>query len=914
MSVRALSRQSLTALLLLLLAHVALAAAPAALPAPERITEVEGITEYRLANGLKVLLFPDQSKPTVTVNITYLVGSRHEGYGETGMAHLLEHLLFKGTTNIPDIGKEFNGRVREFNGTTSMDRTNYFELFTASDETLDWVLMMEADRMVNAKVAKEDLDTEMTVVRNEYERGENSPVNVLVKRLQSIAYDWHNYGNSTIGNRSDIENVEIDNLRAFYRRYYQPDNAVLLIAGRFDPAKALEMVNRHFGKIPKPTRVLPKLWTVEPTQDGERMVTVRRVGDTQVVVLAYKTPSPLHPDDVAMDYASFVLTDTPSGRLHKSLVETGKAAQVLGGGLTGVDGTLHLVGAVMKKGDPIEPVQAELVRAVENLVYEPPTAEEMERARLNFANSAERIINDHERLGVSLSDYIALGDWRMFFLNRDRQQEVTADQVAAAAGRYFRRDNRVTGLFLHEDAPQRAEIPRVASAGEVLKDYQPKQAAADAEQFDPSPENIERRVRRVEINGMKIALLSKDNRGDTVNFRLSLPAGNLETMMNRSYVAALTGSMLMRGTTRYTREQLRDEFTRLNATGGVGSMAASFQTTRPNLVAAIRLAAHALREPSFPEGEFSQLKDQAIISLESSLSEPSSLASEALGKHFNIYPPGDPRRSDTLQEQIEAIRAVTLEDVRRFHRDFYAANRAQIAVVGDFDEEEVLKAIEEAFGDWRNDMPWERITREYRDIAPADITIETPDKENALLVARMNLDLNQNDPEYAALFLADYMLGGGAAFDSRLFARIRVKEGLSYSVGSQVAGSLFDRAGGWTAQAIAAPQNIPKVEAALREELQRALDEGFTDAEIQKAKAGWQQNFAEIRTQDASLASRLLAHLDSGRTLLTWDKAFEERVLAVTPDEVRAALRKHIDPSKLTIVKAGDFARAAGSN
>ncbi len=257
---------------------------------------------------------------------------------------------------------------------------------------------------------------------------------------------------------------------------------------------------------------------------------------------------------------------------------------------------------------------------------------------------------------------------------------------------------------------------------------------------------------------------------------------------------------------------------------------------------------------------------------------------------------------------------MTLEDVRRFHRDFYAANRAQIAVVGDFDEEEVLKAIEEAFGDWRNDMPWERITREYRDIAPADITIETPDKENALLVARMNLDLNQNDPEYAALFLADYMLGGGAAFDSRLFARIRVKEGLSYSVGSQVAGSLFDRAGGWTAQAIAAPQNIPKVEAALREELQRALDEGFTDAEIQKAKAGWQQNFAEIRTQDASLASRLLAHLDTGRTLLTWDKAFEERVLAVTPDEVRAALRKHIDPSKLTIVKAGDFARAAGSN
>ncbi len=908
MTVRASARPSFLAFMLLLATALAQAAAPAQ---PERITSVEGITEYRLANGLTVLLFPDQSKPTITVNMTYLVGSRHEGYGETGMAHLLEHLLFKGTTNIPDIAKEFNGRVTSWNGTTSSDRTNYYELFQASEETLDWALQMEADRMVNARIASEDLETEMTVVRNEYERGENSPVNVLVKRLQSIAYDWHNYGNSTIGNRSDIENVEIGNLREFYRRYYQPDNAVLLIAGRFDPERALQMVSRHFGPIPRPTRELPKLWTVEPTQDGERSVTVRRVGDTQVVVLAYKTPSPLHPDDVAMDYASFALTDIPSGRLHKSLVETGKAVQVLGGGLTGADGTLHLIGAVMKKGDPVEPVQQELIRAVETLADNPLTPEEMERARINFANSAERMMNDHERIGLALSDYIALGDWRMFFLNRDRQQQVTAEQVSAAAARYLRRDNRVVGLFLHEEDPQRAEIPRVASAAEVLKDFQPRQVESEAEQFDPSPENIERRVRRLEINGMKVALLSKKNRGGTVQFRMTMPAGNVELLFDRSYVGALTGSMLMRGTTRYTREQLRDEFTKLNVSGGVGSLGASFQTTRPNLVAAIRLAAHTLREPAFPEGEFAQLKDAAVTNLETAMSDPASRASEALGQHFNIYPPGDPRHSETLQQQMEAIQAVTLEDVRRFHREFYAANRAQFAVVGDFDEEEVIAAIEQGFGDWRNDTPWERITRDHRDIPSTSISIETPDKENAVLLARMNLDTNQNDPDYAALYLADYMLGGGAGFDSRLVARIRVQEGLSYSVGSQVGGSIFDRAGGWTAQAIAAPQNIARVEAALREELQKAIDGGFTDAEIEKAKAGWKQSFAEIRSQDASLASRLLSHLDSGRTLLTWDKAFEERVMALTGDEIRDALKKHVDPARLTIVKAGDFAKVA---
>ncbi len=235
---------------------------------PQKITSVEGITEYRLPNGLKVLLFPDASKPTVTVNMTYLVGSRHENYGETGMAHLLEHLLFKGTPTNPDIPKGFNQRGAQFNGTTNFDRTNYFELVQASDENLKWAIELEADRMVNSNIAKKDLDSEMSVVRNEYEIGENNPIQVLNKRMLSVAFDWHNYQNAPIGNRSDIENVKIENLQAFYRQYYQPDNSVLLIAGQFDEATALKLITSAFAKIPKPVRVLPKLWTVEPTQDG----------------------------------------------------------------------------------------------------------------------------------------------------------------------------------------------------------------------------------------------------------------------------------------------------------------------------------------------------------------------------------------------------------------------------------------------------------------------------------------------------------------------------------------------------------------------------------------------------------------------------------------------------------------------
>jgi zinc protease len=900
---------------------VVTAAQPAAKPvapskapvaaAPVKFAEVEGITEYRLANGLRVLLFPDQSKPTITVNVTYLVGSRQENYGETGMAHLLEHMLFKGTKHRVSVASEIGAHGARFNGTTSLDRTNFYELIQANDENLDWALSMEADRMVNSLIRRQDLDTEMTVVRNEYESGENSPTSVLFKRLQSIAYDWHNYGNATIGNRSDIENVDISHLQAFYRTYYQPDNAVLLVAGKFDSTKTLQLINRYFGAIAKPTRQLPKLWTVEPAQDGERSFVVRRVGDLEVVMLAYKVPSALHQDVDALDYVAFALTDTPSGRLHKALVESGKAAQVFSTRLDGIDGSLQIFGAIVKKGEPVEPVQAELVRQVEGMRDAPPTAEEMERARTNFANAAERILNDHENIGLQLSEYIALGDWRMFFLARDRGQQLTAAQVQAAGAKYLRRDNRIAGLFLHDDNPQRVEMPVVASAAEMLKDYKPKAALADAEAFDPSPENIEKRTRRVEVAGMKIALLSKKTRGETVSFTMNLPAGDEKTLFGQSYVGLLTGQMMSMGTSRYTRAQLRDEFTKLKISGGVGGQGATFQTTRSNIAAAIRLAAHVLREPSFPADEFGQLQKLLATSIESQLSEPAARASEAISQHFNTYPKGDPRYSASLQETLDGLKAVTLDDVKRYHKTFYNANRAQFAVVGDFDEAEVQKAIEEGFAGWRNDTPWKRITREYRDIAPANTSIETPDKENAVLLARVNMDINQNDPDYAAFYLADYILGSAPAFDSRLAARIRVKEGLSYGVSAQGGGNIFDRAGAWNAQAIAAPQNVGKVETALREELARALKDGFTDEEIAKAKSAWVQRFAQIRVQDPQLAGRLLSHLDSGRTLLTWDKAFETRIQAVTPEAARAALRKYFDPSKVTIVKAGDFAKAA---
>jgi zinc protease len=876
-------------------------------PLPKGVVQgpsVEGITEYRLPNGLKVLLFPDASRPTVTVNVTYLVGSRHENYGETGMAHLLEHLMFKGTPKNTSITQQFSDRGMEFNGTTSFDRTNYYEVFQAANGNLQWALQMEADRMVHSFISKKDLDSEMTVVRNEYENGENSPTNVLMKRMQAVAYDWHAYGRPTIGNKSDIENVRIGNLQAFYRTYYQPDNAVLLVAGRFDPDATLGTISRLFGAIPKPKRALPPTWTVEPTQDGERNFTVRRQGDVQIVALGYKVPSSLHDDSDVLSFASSILGDVPTGRLHKLLVDSGLASQVFAFGQTGYAPGLQYFGAVVKKGAPLEPVRAALTQAVEDFAMHPPTKEELERVRRSYLNEYERSLNDPQRVGVALSDVISLGDWRLFFVGRERVKTISADEIAAASGRYFKRDNRVTGSFVPTDAPERAVVPPAPSVESLLKDFKPGASTLVSENFEPTQENIMKRTILTTAGGVRLALLPKKNRGEMVSVDLRQHLGDEKNMFGKAAVPELTASMLMRGTSKYSRIELADEFERLKISGGL----THFDTTREHLPEALRLVAHVLKEANFPASEFEQLRQQVLVGLEASRAEPQSVASRALAEHFNIYPRGDIRAETTLEEDIADVKRATLDELKAFHRAFYGTTPSEMAIVGDFDAKAIVPLVDELFGAWRAPEHVAPILRRHADVAPMQKTIDTPDKENGFYAARLNLDLNVEDPDYPALMLANYVFGEGG-LKTRLMERIRQKDGLSYGGGSQLLAGDLDRAGAFTISAIAAPQNLRRVDKAVRDELARALKDGFTAAELAGAKSGLMQQRIQNRSDDSVLASGWTSYLYRGKTY-EWSREFEAKLMAVTVPQMNAAFRKAIDPSRLSVVMAGDQHKA----
>ncbi|HEY2796887.1 MAG TPA: pitrilysin family protein [Thermoanaerobaculia bacterium] len=888
---------------------------PSPSAAPVRVTSVEGITEYKLANGLTVLLFPDPTKATITVNVTYKVGSRNENYGETGMAHLLEHMLFKGTPNHRNIPQELTAHGARPNGSTWFDRTNYFETFQATDENLKWALDLEADRMVNSYVAKKDLDTEMTVVRNEFELGENDPAGILQERVLSTAFLWHNYGKSTIGAKSDLENVPIERLQAFYRAFYQPDNAVLLVAGRFDEPKTLALVNQTFGRIPKPTRPIPTFYTLDPTQDGERTVTLQRVGDVQAIAAAYHVPSGTDPSAGAVNLLAQILTDTPSGRLYKALVETKKATSVGGYFMELHDPGFLMFNAEVRQDQNVQDAKTALVKTLDDAGGAAPiTKEEVDRARATILKNVDLMLNNADRVGLNLSEYIGQGDWRLFFLTRDRVRSATLEDVQKAAAAYLKPSNRTLGVFLPTPKPDRSEVPPPVLAADAVKGYKGDAAIAAGEAFDASPANVESRTKRSTLgNGAQVALLTKKTRGGTVVATMTLRFGDEKSLMGKSTAADLAADMLMRGTTKHTRQQIKDELDRLKARmtvgGGPTQASLSVETIRENLPAVLKLAAEILREPAFPAKEFDELQQENLATIEQQRSEPDALAPNLFERHMNPYPKGDVRYTETFDESLADYKAATLEDAKKFYGGYFGASNAQLAVVGDFDEPEIGKLIGELFGDWKSPVPFARVPSVYQDVQPLNQGLETPDKANAFFIAGQNLALRDDDPDYAALVLGNYMLGGGF-LNSRLAVRIRQKDGLSYGVGSQLAASPLDKSGAFTTFAIYAPQNEAKLESAFLEEVGRVLKDGYEAKEIAEAKSGWLQSRQVTRAQDSALARTLTTDLYLKRTL-AWDADFEKKVAALTAEQIVSAMRKYLDPTKMTIVKAGDFANAA---
>ena len=910
----------------------ALVALPQTLPqGVQKKATVAGVTEYDFANGLKVLLFPDASSPKITVNMTYLVGSRHEGYGETGMAHLLEHMNFILSTHNRDIKKELVDHGANWNGTTSYDRTNYFETFTATDDNLKWALDLERERMVNMRMEKKLLDTEMTVVRNEFESGENSPQRILEERVVATAYLWHNYGKSTIGTKEDIEKVPIERLAAFKTKFYQPDNAVLIISGQIDPAKTLTYIADTCGAIPRPTRKLDETYTVEPTQDGQRYVELRRVGVGKEVMIAYHAPAMAEEDSAALEVLTGILNGTNgTGRLSKALVDNKKALQARISFEELHDPGFVLATATLNDAQSLDDAKKAILDTIAGMATEPPSKDEVERAKTRILRGSERTLANSQQLAMTLSEMAASGDWRLFFVNYDQIKAVTPEDLARVAKLYFKESNMTVGEFIPTAAPDRTVVPPTPDLNTLLANYKASMTSTTAEAFDPTPANLEKHITRTKLpSGLRLAMLPKENRAGTASLDLELRFGDEKSLTGKNAVSQITAALLMRGTKTKTRQQIADEMEKMDAQinvgggggrggrggggrggggGALGTESASITAKAATLIPAMRLAAEILKEPAFPEADFDQIKQQMIAGVERGRTEPASLSVEALQRGLSPFPKGDVRYVRTIDEQIDDLKKVTLDDVKKFYAQYYGASNAEMVVVGQFQPAEVQKAATDLFGNWKSSVSWARVQSKYLKTAQMNLKIETPDKQNAQFEAGLRIQMSDSDPDYAAMLLANYMLGG--SISARLPNRIRNVEGLSYGVSSAFSAPSDGDAALLQAAAIANPKNAPKVEASFKDELAKTLAGGFTAEEVTIAKSAYLDARQVARSQDQSLLAQMVQRENFDRTF-DWDAQLEAKIKSLTPEQVNSAFRKHVDPAAVLIVKAGDF-KAAG--
>jgi zinc protease len=555
---------------------------------------------------------------------------------------------------------------------------------------------------------------------------------------------------------------------------------------------------------------------------------------------------------------------------------------------------------------------------VEALGSTPITKEEMERWRAGFFREFDLVLAETAKTGIVLSEFAAMGDWRLFFLTRDRVRATTAEDVGRVARAYLKPSNRTLGLFQPTKEPDRAPLPARPDVAAMLKGYQGAPAAEAGEAFAATVDNIEKRTLRMDLpSGLKLALLPKKTKGGQVRLALTVRFGSAADLKGKVAAAELLPEMLARGTRKLTFEQLKDKLDLLKAEvsfahghgapSTVNVAQVRVKTVRENLPQVIDLLGQMLREPAFARKDFESLRKEWVTKLEEKLSDPMTNASVKLMQRLLPFPPDDVRYTPTTKENIERLRKVSLAEVAAMHRRLWGASAAQLSIVGDFDPTAVKADLDKAIATWKSPRPYQRLSLPFHACKASDDTIDTPDKEMAFVAAGSTLEVRDDDPAYPALYLWNYMLGGSPS--SHLFLRLRQKEGISYGAFSQLLAHPIDRSAFFFAGALAAPANMDKARAGVVGEITGMLKDGISEKELAEAKLGYARAWEARIAEDDFVVGELNQGLYLGRTFAYWGD-LNSKIEKLTVADVNAAARKFIDPAKLAKVEAGDLAKA----
>lgn len=889
-----------------LLAVGAVTARAAQLPSrgvPNAAELTEGIRETVLPNGLKVLTKEVRNAPVVSFSVWYRVGSRNEHEGITGVSHLLEHLMFKGTKkyDLGEISRTLFINGASFNASTYYDWTNYYE--TLSADRLELAMQIEADRMTNSRIDKADLDSEMSVVRSELEGRENSPGTLLSQAVTQTAIAAHPYHWPVIGWRSDVENVPRDAIYQYYKTHYGPNNATVVIVGDFQTETALALVRKHFGgvkQIPQPAPV----YTQEPVQRGERRVTVRRTGSLPMVMVGYRTPEAKSPDGYALDLLQEVLGDGRASRLYQALVEKGLASGADASNPSMRDPFIFSISASAQKGVTADRLEAAVLAEVERIKNEPVSAEELARAKsqieAGFVFRNDSVTSQANQIGY----WEMVDNWRYLSTYLQQVKGVTAADLQKVAQKYFVTDGRTVGQFIPTSEGGPAGPPPREASARVEKARRGARPLPLPKVSQAAP--VDRKVTRFKLdNGISVVV--KENASNpTFALRASIEAGGVHDPSDKPGLAQVTAAMLSRGTQKHSALQFASALESVGASLEAGSddlntsVSGAAQSKDFNLE--LDLLAEMLREPTFPAADLEQLKGQFLAGLEAEKDDPDSRANRTFSRL--ITPEGNPLRPPTLEDAQRSIQEMTRADLQNFYRRQYAPDRMIVVIAGDVKADRVRQALQERLGSWaRNPQskPIPTLDVPLGNQARREV-IQIPDKSETSIIWGHAGGLRRSDPDFYSTQILNLILGGGGALNSRLGNSIRDEQGLAYSVFSFFDSNLYP--GPFQVMLGTNPANAEKAIAGLQAEIRKVREQGITQRELDEAVA-YQTGSFPVRLETNSGTVNVLWAMEFYHLGADYIDKYASYYRAVTVAQVNEAAKKHLHPEAAVLVISG---------
>ncbi|TAG26749.1 MAG: insulinase family protein [Burkholderiales bacterium] len=927
------------------------------------VRELGDVREYSLPNGLQVLLLKDTQRPAMSVNITYRVGSRHEGLGEYGAAHLLEHMLFKpsGPGTPPkynDAKTSMQALGMRWNGTTSYDRTNYFAHFVTDDgklpERLDFMMGWLAAMMTQARFTPEDLKSEMTVVRNEFERGDNEAGRILGDRMRSAAYTTHGYGHPVIGTRADIENIPHSRLMDFYKLHYRPDNATLIVAGDFNPNEVKTRIAREFSGIAKPTTPLPQTYSAEPPQEGEKQVILRRAGGLASAAVAYHGPAGPTREGIAATLLATTIGQE-GGPLAKGLTMQKLAvtewayyrgqrepSQIWAG--------IGLPEREANESDAQYEVKAlssaaALAKVME--VYR-PTAAELEIARGSIMAAQRAMFRDSERMAMMLSEAVASGDWRLLWSSRELLAQITLDEVHKIAATYLVPSNRTSGLFLPlatGSTPVRApqtNAPDAASVAQLItgalnsgalrtasmtannvKDSKNSDLPAipvkkDATSFTITQDAMAQYTQQGRLTvagrpGLKVAVMTRQAKDDRMQGTLRLRWGTVESVRGSSVLASMLGAVIPDGmaasgdkpamNAQEIQAYMQQLDSSIRLSSSAGFLSANLEFPAQNAAALLSFLNDLLRRPAFANDVFERNQRAMIANYQPIKSNPNNVAGNLLERnHRAQYKSGDPREVRPMEDTERQTREATAAQLKAYWQRFAGAQHGELVLAGPLDLAPVQSMLQGMWGEWASKEPHMRWASEHAaPVGEAFSKLQVPEKANATYTARIAFPLDQRHPDFAPLLAGMEMM-------SRLglFQRVREQEGISYGVSSWLDAPWDGNAAAINISASFAPQNLDRLRTAIKEVLQQTREKGYSFIEVGFAKSAILARRKDRLTQPANAIDTIAFNVREGRALDA-NKEFDVKYEKLDSASVNAALKKYLDVSLLREVVAGTF-------